>query len=131
MLPENDIFLSDRSGGRQANRTFKIDFEKKRLDGMTDGIDALSQTVYAILMTPRYAYTIFSHNYGTDYNNLPNGEYIKKIAAIKSAVTDSLMIDDRILSVQDFEFTKKEHSIFVKFSVKSIFGDAVFEKEVM
>ncbi len=131
MLPENDIFLSDESGSRQANKTFKIDFEKKRLDGMADGIDALSQTVYAILMTPRYAYTIFSHNYGTDYSNLPSGDYIKSIAAIKNAVTDSLMIDDRILSVQDFEFTKNEHSIFVKFVVKSIFGDVVFEKEVM
>lgn len=131
MLPENDISLSVENGTRQADKTFKIDFEKKRLDGMTDGIDALSQAVYAMLMTPRYAYAIFSHNYGTDYRDLPNGDYIKKIAAIKSAVTDSLMIDDRILSVQDFEFTKNEHSIFVKFLVKSIFGDAVFEKEMM
>ncbi len=131
MLPENDISLSDEGRRLQADKTFKIDFEKKRLDGMVDGVEALCQTVYAILMTPRYTYPIFSHNYGTDYSDLPSGDYIKRIAAIKRAVTDSLMTDDRILSVQDFEFTKNEHSIFVKFLVKSIFGESVFEKEMM
>ncbi len=131
MLPENNIFLSDESGSRQAEKTFKIDFEKKRLDGMIDGAEALAQAVYMILMTPRYTYPIFSHNYGTDYSGLPNGDYLKMIAAIKNAVTDSLMADDRILSVQDFEFTKNGHSVLVKFLVKSIFGESVFEKEMM
>lgn len=131
MLPEaraeNDEILT----GRMPDKTFRIDFEKKKLEGTIDGLEALGQAVTAALMTKRYECPIFSHNYGTDYTNVMTGDYLKNAANLKTAVIDSLMTDERIETVEDFEFTRNGRSIRVKFTVKSIFGRSEYETEVM
>src|SRR5690606_27931875 len=49
---------------RQPSRTYKLEFARGRVAGMTDGLDAIKQAVYKILQTDRFRYEIYSFDYG-------------------------------------------------------------------
>ena len=50
----------------QPSYTHKLDIEGQRVAGMTDKREALRQAVYLILNVERYAYPIYSRNYGSE-----------------------------------------------------------------
>jgi hypothetical protein len=127
MIPETERASDEEESG---TKTYKLDFEKKRIDGMIDGREALEQAIELALMTPRYEYAIYSHSYGTDWSGVIGESYLKAMAGAKSAIEDSLMCDDRILSVDDFEFEKKKNGMKISFKVNSVYGDIDAEKEV-
>lgn len=113
--------------------TFKIDFDKSRVKNLFDGIEALKQAIYKILITQRYKYEIYDWNYGIELEDLigmPKG-YVKTEA--ERRIRDALLQDDRIEDVYGFEFydlEKDKSAILVVFYVKSIFGEFNIELEV-
>ena len=44
--------------------------EQEVINGFTDGLDAMKQTIYMILNTERYQYIIYSWNYGIELIDL-------------------------------------------------------------
>lgn len=48
----------------QTSKTYKVDWNSRRVVGYTDGRDALEQAIYKILRTERFAFLIYSWNYG-------------------------------------------------------------------
>jgi hypothetical protein len=104
-------------------RTYRLDFEKKRVMGHTDGIGAVRQAVYKILRQERYGSLIYSWNYGVELSRFigKDFDYIK--AAFPGEIKEALYMDDRVINVGEFTITKQGlDSCLVSFVVESVFG---------
>lgn len=121
---------------QQPSRTYKIDFNHKRIYGMIDNkLEAIKQAIYKILLTERYAYLIYDWFYGVGLEQYigKNFDYIK--ADIFSTVKAALLYDDRILSVDNISVERglKVDEIRIRFTVtttEGILSDFVEVKNV-
>lgn len=110
----------------KANKTWNL----RGTDGAeryVDGIDALRQSVRLALETPRYAYLIYSFDYGSELmhyfgqsNELIQTEWMRLIR-------EALLVDERIQSVEEFQFFFHRDAVEVHFTVKSRLGNFVEE----
>lgn len=115
---------------KETSLSYKIKAYEERIQEYVNGIDAVRQAVYKILMTERYKYEIYDWNYGIELNDLfgKNSEFVKGELSVR--IEDALCADDRIDSVYDFYYwTDKKGSLCVRFYVKTIYGDFDFEWE--
>jgi len=118
------------SGGTLPDRTFALDFDKKRVSGTVSGIDAVNQAAFLILQTQRYGHLIYSYQYGTELNDLLGRPVSYAYPEIKRRITEALTQDDRIQGVSDFEFSRSQGSVCVSFVVHSIYGDSQLEADL-
>ena len=114
----------------QPGLTHKLDIDRERVRGMTDGRDAVLQAVYLILNVERYAYPIYSRNYGSELSDLIGKPKDYAMSEIKRRITEALMQDDRITSLSDWDFETGRKSVRVSFIVHTIYGDVEATKEV-
>lgn len=132
MIPSTNTILStDLEIEMQPSKDYKLHFEKDIINGFCDGLEAMKQVVYKILNTERYKYIIYSWNYGVELADL-FGEPISYVCSeLQRRITEALVQDDRINSVDDFEFDLTERrTVKVTFTVRTIFGDIEAEKVV-
>ena len=113
----------------QASKTYKI--KDGKIVGFCDGKEALEQTIFFILSTERYKYLIYSDNYGSEFENVPNIDRDILESELKRRINEALIQDDRIESTDNYIFNYDEDSVLVKFTVFSIYGDLEIEKEVI
>lgn len=118
---------TEPTGTAQPSRTWKIDFEKKKIMGTTDGLDALRQAVFLCLSTQRYEHAIYSRGYGVETKHLPGQDYGLARKALEEAVRDALSQDDRIESVGGFSFSRVGDTVTVSFSVTGTGGTTKLE----
>ena len=123
MIPNTPILEIKLEERKIPSKTYKIIYNKNRLNGYTDGIEALKQSIYLILSTERYAYPIYSWKYGVEFKDLIGLNPNLAIPEIKRTITEALSQDDRITSVNNFKFTTKKKVVTCEFTVESIFGD--------
>ena len=71
-----------------------------RIAGFVDRIDAIKQTIYHMLMKERYAYSIYTDNYGTELEQYIGRSFSYLQATIENTLKDSLLQDDRIVGVR-------------------------------
>jgi phage baseplate assembly protein W len=114
---------------QQPSLTWKIDFDKGRIVGMTDGLDAIKQAVIMILKTERYEHLIYSFNYGSELKGLVGAEPGFIRSDLKRRIKEALVQDDRIDDVTDFDITIDGDSATVNFTVVSSLGS--FRQEVI
>lgn len=115
---------------RQPSLTYKIDFEKGRIMGMIDGLEAVKQAVFLILQTERYQYLIYSSDYGCELRGLIVKEPLFVRSELKRRITEALLQDDRIENVTNFDIEINGDSALVRFTVVSVFGEFKVEQEV-
>lgn len=132
MIPEiEDLEIDDFEMEEEPSKTFKMIREQEVINGYVDEIEAVEQAIYMILNTERYKYIIYSMEYGFESEDL-YGEPISYVCPeLKRRITEALLQDDRILSVNDFKFDiSKKKTVYVTFTVESIFGEIESEKVV-
>lgn len=134
MIPKININLrsiNDTEEITKPSKIYMMNINHQNIRGYIDNIESVKQTVYKILNTERYNYYIYSKNYGVELSDLL-GEPISYVCPeIERRITEALMIDDRITSVDSFLFNKIGNSVLhVTFKVKTIFGDFISEKDV-
>lgn len=103
-------------------RTFRGDWQKGALDGMTDGREAVRQAVFLILHTERYGWPIHSWGYGVELHSLIGKDPAYCVPEIERRVKEALLQDDRITAVRDFSFTVQKKKVLAAFAVESIYG---------
>ena len=130
--PEGTIIPSEieLEEEQQPSLTFGIDFEKGRIVGMIDGLEAVKQAVFLILQTERYRYLIYSADYGSELEGLIGRDPLFVQSEIKRRIREALMQDDRIEDVTNFNIRFNGDSALVRFTVVSVFGDFEAEQEV-
>lgn len=101
-----------------------------RIDGLIDGIDAITQSIYLILSTERYAYLIYSWDYGVELIDLYGKPMSYVMSELPRRIEEALKTDDRIESVKDFEFEQKGRKLLTTFTVVTTVGNLNYELEV-
>lgn len=132
MIPSTTAFLEqDFEITEQPTHTYKMNLESNLIRGYTDGQEAMKQAIYKILNTERYQYVMYSWNYGIELLDL-YGEPVSYVCPeLERRITEALTWDDRIQSVDNFEFNiSKKGEILVTFTAHTVFGDVVAEKAV-
>lgn len=112
-------------------RTYRMDFERKRIGGMIDGEEAVAQAIWKILSTTRFAHLIYDDQYGCDFFNKINNSglttsYLEADMAVM--LEDALMYDERITGISDFSYEILSHdSVHVSFVAETIYGELQME----
>ena len=132
MIPEQQVDLTNLEVVNQPSLTYKLDFERKRISGKIDNEEAITQLVMKILYTERYAYVIYSSQYGVELDRLIGKDYDFIVSDLERTITEALLADDRILSITDFvaEQTAIDR-MTVTFTVNSVVGSTNINTEVI
>ena len=132
MIPSNNEILSvDLEVENQPSKNYKMHIEQNIINDSCDELEAMKQVIYKILNTERYQYIIYSWNYGIELHDL-FGEPVSYVCPeLERRISEALMQDDRIESVDDFEFdVSKKRTVNVSFTVHTIYGSVEIEKAV-
>ncbi len=103
------------------DRTYKM--SDTQIAGFVDGMEALKQSIHKALLTEQYEYPIYSFQYGIAWKQLIGEDRSYVRAELRRMVEELLMRDDRIRSVDGFEFSFSGDSCHCSFNVSSIYGD--------
>lgn len=127
----NAEILSDFSFKEPTSNTYKLNYDKNNLKGFVDNLEAVKQSIYLILNIERYEYLIYDWDYGFQISDLIGSEINSILPEIQNRITDALIQDTRINSVDDFSFDIKglkekglypKNKVIVSFTVNTIFG---------
>ena len=132
MIPSTAGFLNrDFEIEEQPDRTWRMRTEDKHVQGYADGLEAVKQAIYKILMTERYQYIMYSWNYGIELLDLFGEPVTYVCPELKRRISEALLCDDRIRNVDHFEFSYPQKGVIhVSFTVHTLYGDVDVEKEV-
>jgi len=112
----------------ETSRTYKMIGD--RIQGYTDGLDALKQAIYKVLNTERYEYPIYSFNYGIELESLIGKDRTYVQVELKRRISECLLRDKRITGVDNFRFEGSSDVLKCTFDVHSIYGDLTVSREV-
>ena len=132
MIPSTSAFFEqDFELDEQPTLTYQMNLNRKSIQGYTDKLEAMKQAIFKILSTERYQYIMYSGNYGIELLDL-YGEPITYVCPeLERRITEALTWDERIESVDDFEFdTSKKGEILVTFIAHTVYGDVAAERTV-
>lgn len=134
LSPEEEIEETEEDEEVETSTTYRIDVETGRLTGETiSGIEAIRQFVYMTLRTERYAYPIYSHDIGTEIQELLTDTEVTdeyKEMEIPRLLEEALIVDERIDHIEELEVTKQNDSFHVKLAIVTDEGTLEIE-EVM
>lgn len=125
MIPSrNEILTAELEVVTIPSKQHRMNLDKNRILGTCDTLEAIKQSIFKILNTERYAYLIYSWNYGIELMDLYGQSPLYVCPEIERRVKEALFQDDRITDVSDFEFDiSKNGVVSVVFTVHTIFGD--------
>lgn len=113
-----DLTVKEQS---YTDRTYKM--SDTQIAGFVDGMEALKQSIYKALSTEQYEYPIYSFQYGIAWKQLIGEDRSYVRAELRRMVEELLMRDDRIRSVDGFEFSFSGDSCHCSFNASSIYGE--------
>ena len=106
-----------------ATKTYRLDPQAKKIEGFTDGYEALLQRVYKGLQTDRYAHIIYD-NYGLEFETLlgQDPDFVKEV--LPDRIEEFLLLDSEILEVTSMDFIDGEDSdaLIIQFELGTIYG---------
>lgn len=129
MIPEDGLNFEDFTVVEEPTNTYYLDYEKERVRGYTDGLEAVEQAIYKMLSTEKYQYPIYE-DYGVELASLIGKERSYVVPEVERRIMEALLSDERILSVNNFRFEFAQSKYHVTFSVETTYGDTEVEKEV-
>ena len=113
MLPQGLRVVDNSDEVEMPSKTYKIDFERKRIVGYIDSLEAITQAVHKLFLTERYAWEIYTQAYGVEFTSLLGKPTDFVLAIFESRVKDAVLADDRIQGIKDFQISKPDKSTIV------------------
>lgn len=123
MIPTNTYTLENVNIVSENTKSYKMNIKDNIITGFIDEKDALIQAIYKILNTERNTYPMYSRNYGIELGDLIGLPMHYVISQVEDRITDALLYDDRIVSINNFYFEKNKSKLFISFTVLSIYGE--------
>lgn len=127
---ESVILMENVEEKRMPSFTYGMMETKGEIRGNIDGLEAMKQAVYKILMTERYQYLIYDFQYGVELADLYGRSTAYVIPEVEKRIREALLADDRVLSVDGFSFTEEQGELTVRFQVETEFGMIDLERKV-
>lgn len=131
MIPVGGTITQDTiEETEQPSLTWKLDAAKDRIVGKLDGIEAVKQAAYKILLTPRLHHLIYTANYGSELEKLIGSNPIFVQSEITRMIREALTQDDRISTIGNVQTTVTGDSLLIEFTVISSYGSFDITQEV-
>ena len=127
----DDIVLAFEEAKQEQTKTFGLNMTKNIVAGVVDGLIALQQSIYLMLSIEADQYIIYPHTYGMKTLDLIGKPSHYVMAVIPERIKETLLTDDRITNVSDFEFEINGNKLTVKFVVHTIYGEMEEETVVI
>lgn len=118
------------SSGPAPSRTYYLDFESGEITGVIiDGDEAVRQFIRKAVITARYRYLIYSSEYGCELESLLGQDISQELlkSEIQRVITEALIVDDRVISVKEFDIVRESDRLFVTFQVNTSEGTIMQE----
>jgi len=130
MIPEiGKVMLDEPIDERQQpSQTWKLDFDKGRIIGRTDGLDAVKQAVFKALQTDRFWHAIYNYDYGHELKLLIGSSSVFLKSEAERLIEEALIVDDRIEGINNVDVEVTGDRMLIRFTVQSVYGS--FEAEV-
>ena len=131
MIPNTIYTQTEEAEYQYASNTYKLDLTTKRISGKIDDKDSVVQAANKILNTERYAYEIYSADYGTEIESLisKNKDFVNSV--LEQRIKDALRVDDRIINIKNFTISNVDSdSIYAEFYIETTYGEIPFNIEV-
>lgn len=131
MIPGSEIVLEELELEEESSKDYKMNIQHGIINGHCDELEVMEQVIFKILNTERYQYIIYSWNRGIETLDLYGEPVTYVVPELKRRIEEALLQDDRITSVDSFEFdTSIKRTVKVTFVVHTIYGDVNAEKVV-
>jgi hypothetical protein len=128
MIPAFTGFLNENfEVEEQTSHTFYLDIDNNIVLGYTDNQEAVKQAIYLILSTERYKHVIFTHNYGVEFLDLFGKQLTFVLPELRRRITEALIQDTRITSVESFNFKVNKGVVLCTFTAVTIYGNTAIE----
>lgn len=129
MIPKSMMNV-DLTVGKDIETTRTYKMSETKIQGFTDELKALQQAIYKVLNTEKYEYPIYSFSYGIELESLIGKDLTYVKIELKRRIQECLFQDERIESVNNFEFTIIGDQMICVFHVVSIYEEITIKKEV-
>lgn len=132
MIPQGGVLAENRhlEIRQQPSQTYRLDWNRNRVVGMTDGLDAVKQAVFKILQTTRFEHLIYSSNYGCEIMRslAADPSFVK--SEIGRYVEEALLQDDRVKAIDDIQVKLEQDRALVTLTVETEAGSFPVSQEV-
>lgn len=129
-LPEVAGFDTDIVIAAQPSKTWIIDRSTLQVAYMDEGLEAVRQAVEIALNVERFRWQIYNTNFGAELSELVGDDEAYIEAELPRMVEDALSPDNRVVSVDNYTFSRSGDALTVSFSVHTVFGDLEEEVEL-
>lgn len=114
-------------------KEYGIDFATGQLTGkIVEGLEAIKVWIWLCMHTERFRHAIYSADYGTSLEqyigHILSEEYIN--TDCESEISDALLINEYIESIEDFEAVRNSDSLNISFRVVTKFGSLEVDEVV-
>ena len=132
-LSNIDIAESEENKVIEVPREYGIDFTTGQLTGkIVEGIEAIKVWIWLCMHTERFRHAIYSSDYGTAldqyFGHVLSDEYIN--TDCESEISDALLMNEYIESIEDFEAVRNSDTLNIKFRVVTKFGSLEVDESV-
>ena len=118
----------EKAAGLKPSQTYRL--TNGRVEGRTDGKNAISQAVDLMLSTERWRHLIYSGDYGLEMEELFGKSRGYLEADMARRFSEALSQDDRINGIEDFQMTFSGDEANISFTVVTSFGNLTVERRV-
>ena len=132
-LSDTETIKEENSQVVKVPREYGLNFRTGQLTGkIVEGIEAIKVWIWLCLHTERFRHAIYSADYGTSFEqyigHVLSDEYIN--TDCESEISDALLINEYIESVEDFEAVKDGEHLRVSFRALTKFGNIEVDENV-
>ncbi len=132
-LSDTKAIKEDDSQVVKVPREYGIDFQTGQLTGkIVEGLEAIKVWIWLCMHTERFRHAIYSADYGTSLEqyigHMLSEEYLN--TDCESEITDALLINEYIESIEDFEAVRNSDSLNISFRVVTKFGSIEVDENV-
>ena len=132
-LSDTKAIKEDDSQVVKMPKEYGINFQTGQLTGkIVEGIEAIKVWIWLCLHTERFRHAIYSADYGTSFEqyigHVLSDEYIN--TDCESEISDALLINEYIESIEDFEAVRNSDSLNISFRVVTKFGSLEVDEVV-
>ena len=132
-LSDTKTIKEDDSQVVKVPKEYGIDFETGQLTGkIVEGLEAIKVWIWLCMHTERFRHAIYSADYGTSLEqyigHMLSEEYIN--TDCESEISDALLINEYIESIEDFEAVRNSDSLNISFRVVTKFGSLEVDEVV-
>ena len=132
-LSDTKMIKEDDSQVVKVPKEYGLDFQTGQLTGkIVEGLEAIKVWIWLCMHTERFRHAIYSADYGTSLEqyigHMLSEEYIN--TDCESEISDALLINEYIESIEDFEAVRNSDSLNISFRVVTKFGSLEVDEVV-